>query len=249
MKILGVIPARYESIRFPGKPLAVIGGQSMIQRVYRQASKAGHLDKVIVGTDDERIFDHVRSFGGEVMMTDRAHESGTQRCAEVARKLPAFDIILNIQGDEPFIAPSQIDLLANILKKAEGKRIATLAKKIRHEEELLNPNVVKVVFNLHLVAMYFSRHPIPYINRTDRSDWLAKGLHYKHIGMYGFQSSTLQAIADLSSGHYFSTEGLEQLKWMENGYDIHVEMTEFETLGIDTPEDLERAIKMVKDEL
>ncbi len=247
MKILGVIPARYQSSRFPGKSLVIINGSSMIERVYHQAQKAVLLDEVIVATDDRRIFDHVQAFGGKAMMTSADHESGTDRCAEVARQMEEFEIVINIQGDEPFILPTQIDLLVKHLKFEANLDISTLAKKISDEEELFNPNVVKVVFDLNGKALYFSRHPIPYLKNADRKDWLLQGEHYKHIGMYGFKSSILKQLSTLKAGRYYRMESLEQLKWLENGYSIRVEMTDQETLGIDTPEDLDRALDYMRD--
>ena len=226
----------------------MIGGMSMIERVYRQARKATLLDEVVVATDDQRIFRHVSDFGGKVVMTSRDHESGTDRCAEVAQQLPGYEVVINIQGDEPFILPAQIDLLVKHLKFEANLDISTLAKRIEVPQELFNPNVVKVVFDLGGKALYFSRHPIPFCKNRAEEDWPQEGVYYKHIGMYGFRRSVLLRLAELDTGIYFRLESLEQLQWLENGYSIQVELTDRETIGIDTPEDLERAIKMLDDE-
>lgn len=225
----------------------MIGNKSMIERVYRQAQKANLIDEVIVATDDFRIFDHVKSFGGKAAMTKSDHQSGTDRCAEVAAVFSDFDYIINIQGDEPFISPDQINALATGLKKEPETKIATLAKKIGSEEELFNPNVVKVVFDLFGQAIYFSRHPIPYFRDQPQQDWLVKGQFFKHIGMYGFKRQTLLELSGLKEGRHFLMESLEQLKWIENGYQIRVWTTTLETIGIDTPDDLNKALNNLGD--
>lgn len=239
MKVLGVIPARYASTRFPGKPLVDIQGKTMIQRVYEQAMKAKSLSKVIVATDDERIFNHVQSFKGEVMMTSNVHQSGTDRCAEVINQLSseAFDAVVNIQGDEPFIDPSQIDSVVEVLKK-EQFMIATLVKRIHTVGVIHNPNIVKAVFSSEGKALYFSRSPIPYLRNTPTDEWLSKGEFYKHIGLYAYKSSVLKEIALLPPSRLEQLESLEQLRWLENGYAIGIAETDLETIGIDTPEDL-----------
>ena len=239
MKVLGVIPARYASSRFPGKPLVDIQGKTMIQRVYEQAMKAKSLSKVIVATDDERIFNHVKSFKGEVMMTSDVHQSGTDRCAEVINQLSseAFDAVVNIQGDEPFINPSQIDSVVEVLKK-EQFMIATLVKRIYTEGVIHNPNIVKAVFSSEGKALYFSRSPIPYLRNIPIDEWLSKGEFYKHIGLYAYKSSVLKEIALLPPSRLEQLESLEQLRWLENGYAIGIAETNLETIGIDTPEDL-----------
>ena len=239
MKVLGVIPARYASSRFPGKPLVDIQGKTMIQRVYEQAMKAKSLSKVIVATDDERIFNHVKSFKGEVMMTSDVHQSGTDRCAEVINQLSseAFDAVVNIQGDEPFINPSQIDSVVEVLKK-EQFMIATLVKRVHTEGVIHNPNIVKAVFSSEGKALYFSRSPIPYLRTTPTDEWLSKGEFYKHIGLYAYKSSVLKEIALLPPSRLEQLESLEQLRWLENGYAIGIAETDLETIGIDTPEDL-----------
>ena len=239
--ILAVIPARYASTRFPGKPLAMIGDRTMIQRVYEQVQKAACVDRIVVATDDERIFEHVLSFGGAVMMTQPEHPSGTDRCAEVARQILAADYVLNIQGDEPFIQPEQIELLASTLLQSTSG-IATLAKKITETAVLSNANIVKAVVSLRQEALYFSRHAVPYIRGAEINDWLSRELHYKHIGLYGFRRDTLMEITALAPTPLEMAESLEQLRWVEHGYRIQVGITELETVGIDTPEDLETAL-------
>ncbi len=238
--VLAVIPARWASTRFPGKPLANIAGKSMIQRVLEQVNQSTKVDRVVVATDDERILDHVRDFGAEAMMTSPGHPSGTDRCAEVARQFPEATIVLNVQGDEPFIQPQQIDLLADTLLQNPEAAIATLAKKIDRADFLDNPNAVKVVFSEKVGAIYFSRHPIPFVRGVPHELWLEKQDFYKHIGLYGFRRAALMEIADLSPTPLEIAESLEQLRWLEHGFRIAVGVTEWETLGVDTPEDLER---------
>lgn len=238
--VLAVIPARYASTRFPGKPLVDIDGKTMIRRVYEQVLQCKRIDRAVIATDDQRIFDHVRAFGGEVCMTRSDHPSGTDRCAEVARQFPEAEFVLNVQGDEPFIQPEQIDLLTNTLTRSEVFSIATLAKKIENPEALFNPNLVKVVFSEHHGAIYFSRHPIPYLRGAAPESWLTHHNYYKHIGLYGFRSATLADIAGLSPTPLERAESLEQLRWLENGLRIAVGVTELETIGIDSPEDLEK---------
>lgn len=238
--IAAIIPARYASTRFPGKPLVEIQGKTMIQRVYEQASKVVAFNKVIVATDDQRIFDHVLSFGGEVEMTASYHASGTDRCAEVAAKLQDIDIVINIQGDEPFIQPVQIEAVINPFLKNKNIAISTLAKKLEDIEAVFYPNVVKVVFNQKQEALYFSRNPIPFVRGVPRENWLEKANFYKHIGLYGFKKETLLKLAQLPKGKLEQVESLEQLRWLEAGYSIYVGLTDLEAIGIDTPEDLER---------
>lgn len=234
-----IIPARYASSRFPGKPLVMIDGKTMIQRVFEQVSLASTVDHVIVATDDHRIFEHVKSFGGEVMMTGSDHVSGTDRCAEVAAALQGTDYVINVQGDEPFIQPQQIDLLVDTLK-ASPYGIATLAKQITENEVLLNENVVKVATATSGEALYFSRHPVPFMRGVPKDEWISRGLHFKHIGLYGFTKAVLLKIAALPPGKLELAESLEQLRWLENGYRIAVGITTVDTIGIDTPADLER---------
>lgn len=238
MKTLGIIPARYASTRFPGKPLVDINGQSMLQRVYNQACKADLLQKVVIATDDERIYRHAESIGAPVMYTETTHQSGTDRCAEVAASYPEMDVVVNIQGDEPFIDPAQINAVITPFVQHPELAIATLAKRITDEQPLFNPNVVKVVSDKNGFAMYFSRHPIPYLRNLSHEDWLSKGLHFKHIGLYAFRNNVLGELGNLPRGKYEQAESLEQLRWLEAGYRIYVGLTELETIGIDTPEDL-----------
>jgi 3-deoxy-manno-octulosonate cytidylyltransferase (CMP-KDO synthetase) len=242
MKVLGIIPARYASTRFPGKPLIEIQGKSMIQRVYEQASKAKNLSKVVVATDDERIADEVSSFGGEFVMTRNTHQSGTDRCAEVSQHFPDFGIVINIQGDEPFINPGQIDLLISCFEQSEV-HLATLIKEIHSEEELFNNNIPKVIINNRLQAVYFSRHTIPYIRNAEKNKWLKVHQFYKHIGIYGYTAPALIEITRLKPSPLEIAESLEQLRWLENGYTIQTRITDIETIAIDTPEDLNKIIR------
>lgn len=240
MKILGIIPARYGSTRFPGKPLVSINGISMIQRVYEQALKSNRLSRVIIATDDERIRKHAEEFNGEVVMTSPRHLSGTDRCAEVIRKSnDSWDAVINIQGDEPYIHPEQIDLLCSCFELTDV-RLATLVKKINSPEELFNHNNVKVVLNKRKEAIYFSRSPIPYNRNFPEQEWLRHSIYYKHIGIYGYKTDTLAEVAALEKTNLEITESLEQLRWIENGYTIHAAVTDFESIAIDTPEDLEK---------
>jgi 3-deoxy-manno-octulosonate cytidylyltransferase (CMP-KDO synthetase) len=237
MNILGIIPARYASTRFPGKPLVDIAGKSMIQRVYEQAKKCVHLSEVIVATDDTRIYDHVLKFGGEVIMTSPDHQSGTDRCAEVALQHPQYNVIINIQGDEPYIDPEQIGKLATCFNNADTQ-IATLIKKVQNEQELFNINSPKVVINKLSEAVYFSRSPLPHIRGQEQQKWLNYYTYFKHIGIYGYRADILQQITKLPVSSLEKAESLEQLRWIENGYHIKVAETELETYAIDTPEDL-----------
>ncbi len=244
MKALGIIPARYASTRFPAKPLADLNGQSMINRVFTQASKSKSLSKVIVATDHPEIVEHVLEFGGNVCMTSENHASGTDRCYEVlSKEQEIFDYVINIQGDEPFISPTQIDLLTSLLDGTT--ELATLIKKLEMQEQLINPNVVKVVVNENMEAMYFSRSPIPYW-RGKEIDWVDKHPYYKHIGMYGYRSDVLKKITSLKVSYLEKAESLEQLRWLENGFKIKTAETTIETVGIDTPEDLEHARQYLK---
>jgi 3-deoxy-manno-octulosonate cytidylyltransferase (CMP-KDO synthetase) len=249
MKTIGIIPARYQSSRFPGKPLADILGKSMIERVYDKCTQANSLDEVYVATDDQRIYDHVLSFGGKVIMTSTTHTNGTERCEEVLEKLndDTIEIIINIQGDEPFISPNQIDLLADLFAQYPETEIGTLIKKIEDYETLFNTNTPKVVFTPRFDALYFSRNTIPYQRDTEKSTWLENHNYFKHIGIYGYTSKALKEIVELEETTLEKTEKLEQLRWLEKGYRIKVAETIHETIGIDTPEDLEKVVKMLKD--
>ena len=236
--ILGIIPARYASTRFPGKPLIIINGKPMIQLVYEQALKS-ELDAVVVATDDFRIADTVSSFGGNVVMTSENHPSGTDRCAEALLNFKGdWKAVVNIQGDEPYIQPSQINAIASLLKN--GAPIATLVKKIESVEELTNINSPKVVLSNQGDALFFSRQPIPFQKGVDISDWLNHGTYYKHIGIYGYQADLLPKLTQLKQGALEKAESLEQLRWLENGYGIKVAETTENTFAIDTPEDLLR---------
>ena len=241
MKILGLIPARYASTRFPAKPLADIAGKSMIQRVYGQAQKSKTLNKVVVATDHAEIFKHVEQFGGAVCMTKESHVSGTDRCYEaMTQQEEQYDYVINIQGDEPFIRPEQIDLLGELLNGVT--EIATLIKLIENADQLFNPNVVKAVVNKYGEALYFSRSTIPHIRNTPDSDWMIKHRFFKHIGMYAYRSDILEQLTKLPVSSLESAESLEQLRWLENGFNISTAETSIETIGIDTPADLQHAL-------
>lgn len=241
---LAVIPARYNSTRFPGKPLADMAGKTMIQRVYERVAATKEIDKVVVATDDERIFDHVLNFGGEAMMTNADHQSGTDRVAEVAACFPSATIIVNVQGDEPFINPQQIE--AVVAPFADRKvAIATLAHPITEERALLSPNVVKLVRNAAGRALYFSRHAIPYLRDVPVGQWIDRKKHLQHLGLYAYRSSVLKEITALPKGELEGDESLEQLRWLHAGYQIYVGLTDLPAIGIDTPEDLERALPLL----
>lgn len=247
MKFIGIIPARYASTRFPGKPLADMDGKLMIQRVYEQVSKA--LADVWVATDDQRIVDAVTSFGGNVVMTSPDHKSGTDRCYEAFLKIAQpSDVIINIQGDEPFIAPEQIEAIKACFID-NTIQLATLVKPFRKEdgfEVLFNPNSPKVVLNKDNEAIYFSRSIVPYIRGEHHSKWLDNHTFYKHIGMYAYRPDVLKEITSLDQSSLEKAESLEQLRWIENGYRIKVGFTDFETIGIDTPEDMDKALEFLK---
>ncbi|WP_375445677.1 3-deoxy-manno-octulosonate cytidylyltransferase [uncultured Fibrella sp.] len=243
MDILGIIPARYASTRFPAKALVDIDGKSMIQRVYEQARQATSLTAVVVATDDVRIFDHVQAFGGQVVMTGTHHQSGTDRCQEVVEQLGGtYPYVVNIQGDEPFIQPRQIDLLTSVLDGVT--ELATLVKAITDSAILINPNSPKVVVSQLdgslREALYFSRHPIPYQRDRpgDVAAWLQHHTYWKHIGLYAYRTDILAQITKLPPSPLEKAETLEQLRWLESGYRIRVVETDLESYGIDTPEDL-----------
>ncbi|UII23250.1 3-deoxy-manno-octulosonate cytidylyltransferase [Fulvivirga ligni] len=239
MKILGIIPARYGSTRFPAKALADIGGKTMVRRVYEQAKKASMLSEVVVATDHEAIYEEIISFGGEVVMTSEDHQSGTDRCYEALQQQGStYDYVINIQGDEPFIAPEQINLVAEML---DGEtQLGTLIKKIDSSEDVFNPNVVKVIFNNTKQAIYFSRTPLPYNRNHEKDDWLNQHSYYRHIGIYAYRTDVLEQITQLGVSSLEKAESLEQLRWIENGYAIQVAETSYDSIGIDTPEDLEK---------
>lgn len=247
MKFIAIIPARYASTRFPGKPLADMGGKPMIQRVYEQVKRAVH--DVWVATDDSRIFEAVQSFGGKAVMTSTDHRSGTDRIQEAYSKIGEdFDVVINVQGDEPFIQPEQIESLKECFDSKDVE-LATLVKPFKKEDGfdvLFNPNSPKVVINKENEAIYFSRSIVPYIRDAHHTEWLDKHTFYKHIGMYAYRVDVLKEITQLRQSSLEKAESLEQLRWIENGYRIRVGYTDVETIGIDTPEDMERAIKLLK---
>lgn len=241
MIILGIIPARYASTRFPAKALAHIQGKSMIQRVVEQARQATSLSRVVVATDDERIRAHVADFGGDVVMTSEHHQSGTDRCQEAVQQLGVqADYVLNIQGDEPFIQPRQIDLLASVLDGTT--QLATLVKAIDDSQTLFNPNSPKVVLSAAGEALYFSRHPIPYLRGKPEDTWADAHQYYKHIGLYAYRADILAQLTQLPASLLERAESLEQLRWLENGYRIQTVITDLDSHGIDTPEDLARIL-------
>jgi 3-deoxy-manno-octulosonate cytidylyltransferase (CMP-KDO synthetase) len=243
LRFTGIIPARFASSRFPGKPLAIIGGMTMIERVYRQASLV--LDETWVATDDERIRDAVSSFGGRVVMTSREHRSGTDRCAEAATAVTdgsENSVIINIQGDEPFIRPEQITALMECFTD-DSVKIATLIRRAEQDEDLSNPNQPKVIIKKNMDAICFSRSVIPYFRDAPESEWSRKHVYYKHIGLYGYRASTLREITRLEQSSLEKAENLEQMRWIENGYPIRCAVTPWESVGIDTPDDLERAAR------
>ena len=238
MNTIAIIPARYDSTRFPGKPLAKIGGKTMIERVYRQAEKATRVNEIIVATDDERIKQEVERFGGKVVMTGSHHINGTERCAEVMESAYInADIIVNIQGDEPFILPEQIDELVKCFDD-ENAEIATLVKKADNEELLNYSGEVKVVYDIEKYAMYFSRQTIPFIQKTAKENWLEKQAHYLHVGIYGFRDYILNDIVKLPESKLEKLESLEQIRWLENGYKIKLGFTTHTSMAVETPEDL-----------
>lgn len=245
MKILGIIPARFASTRFPGKPLIDIAGTTMIRRVYDQAKKSESLSEVIVATDDQRIADHIIGFGGNAVLTSGSHQSGTDRCAEVSLQNPGYDVVVNIQGDEPFIDPGQIDLLCGCFNDSTVS-IATLIKRINTTEELLDTNTPKVIVNKLGQAIYFSRSPLPYFRGLEPDEWLKYHSYFKHIGIYGYRNSTLQELTSLPISSLEKAEALEQLRWIENGMAIQTAVTNLESLSVDTPFDLQKALLQFK---
>ena len=246
-RLAGIIPARYASSRFPGKPLATIGDKTMIQRVYEQTLKA--LEVVYVATDDHRIFDAVINFGGKAVITSADHQSGTDRCAEAASLISEElgynpDIIINIQGDEPFIKPEQISLLVACFSD-KSVEIATLARKARPGEDIFNFNHPKVILDTKKNAIYFSRAAIPYHRDAEMYEWTQRHTYYKHIGLYAFRTEVLRKITILPPSPLEKAESLEQNRWIENGFRIRTAITEWESFGIDTPGDLEKAKSLI----
>jgi 3-deoxy-manno-octulosonate cytidylyltransferase (CMP-KDO synthetase) len=247
MNILAIIPARYASTRFPAKALANIKGKSMVQRVYEQCKKSKSLTKVIVATDHELIYNEVKNFGGEVVMTALNHQSGTDRCFEALQKIQNensqhFDFVINIQGDEPFIQPAQIDILAQML--TPQTQLATLIKKITDYEQLFDINIVKVICNIHQQAIYFSRHAIPFQRNIPQDEWINQHHYFKHIGIYAYRTDILEKITQLIVSPLEKAESLEQLRWLENGFSIQAAVTQYDSHGIDTPQDLEKVLTL-----
>jgi len=239
MKFVAIIPARYASTRFPGKPLAVLGGKTVIQRVYEQVSRV--LDEAYVATDDERIFLAVEAFGGKAVMTRTDHKSGTDRIQEATTKIGTdADVIINVQGDEPFIQPSQIETLMHLFDDPTTQ-IGTLGKPFESMEAVENPNSPKIVTDNRGFALYFSRSVIPYIRGKERGEWFGEYPFLKHLGIYAYRREVLAEVTRLPQSSLEKVESLEQLRWLQNGYRIRVGLTDVETVGIDTPEDLQRA--------
>lgn len=247
MKFIGIIPARYASTRFPGKPLKLLGGKTIIQRVYEQVSNA--LNDVFVATDDERIEAAVKAFGGKVIMTSASHQSGTDRCYEAYTKIGGdFDVIINIQGDEPFIQQEQLETVKACFDD-ETTQIATLVKPFTEADGLKaleNPSSPKVVVDAQMHALYFSRSVIPYLRNVPREEWLSVHTYYKHIGLYAYRAEVLKQITSIPQSALEKAESLEQLRWLENGYTIKVGVCQVETIGIDTPEDLVKAEEFLR---
>ncbi len=246
MRILGVIPARYASTRLPGKPLVDIGGQSMVQRVVLQAQQAGSLSAVVVATDDARIADHVRGFGGTAVMTSSDHPSGTDRCWEALERSgnDSYDAVVNIQGDEPFIVPAQIEELCKALKGAEGG-IATLAQVVQDDRDLSDPGEVLITTDLRMDALYFSRTAIPCLHEPSDRPRHTRFRYLKHVGLYAFRIAVLKELVALEPSALERAESLEQLRWLEHGYKVRVGLTEHASFCVDTPEDLAQARQRV----
>ncbi len=242
--ILGIIPARYESSRFPGKPLIDILGKSMIQRVYEQTLKSSRLAAVVVATDDQRIYDHVLSFGGKAVYTKADHPSGTDRCFEAYQNMAGgFDYVINIQGDEPFIDPTQIDLLCDV---CDGKtELATLMIPVDSHEVLFDMGEVKITLNSNHEALYFSRMVIPYIKGKPESEWHKHHNYYRHVGMYAYRKDILEQVTKLTPSSLENAESLEQLRWLENGFKVKCAITQFDSHCIDTPDDIEKVIRLM----
>ena len=244
MNFIGIIPARYASTRFPGKPLVDIGGKSMIQRVYEQTIKCKEISKVYVATDDERIFDHVITFGGNVIMTSTNHRTGTERCMEATTKIQINSaqnetVIINIQGDEPFIDPAQLTQVTQCFFNS-SIQLASLVMKTSDILEIQNPNRIKVVLNHRKEGIYFSRSPIPFSRGVELSEWTKLNPYYLHIGIYAYRLDVLTEIVKLTPSTLEIAESLEQLRWIENGYKIQLAETFHESISIDAPEDLEK---------
>jgi 3-deoxy-manno-octulosonate cytidylyltransferase (CMP-KDO synthetase) len=241
MKIIGIIPARYASTRFPGKPLTEINGKSMIRRVFEQASKASSLNKVVVATDDERIYNHVTGFGGFAVYTSSNHQTGTDRCAEVLEKTNGeFNAVINIQGDEPYINPEQINQVAELFNDS-NTQLGTLIKQLKDESELKSNTIIKVVKNNRNEAIYFSRNIIPYLrNQNDSISLINQFRYFKHIGIYGYRTDILAEITKLKQSDLELAESLEQLRWLENGYKIKLAETNYDSHSVDIPDDIKK---------
>lgn len=247
MKFIGIIPARYASTRFPGKPLALLGGKPVIQHVYEKV--AAVLEAAYVATDDERIYDAVKSFGCQVVMTRTDHKSGTDRIEEAIEKIGGeWDVVVNVQGDEPFVAKSQLDTICHCFDDPTTQ-IATLGKPFESMEAVQNPNSPKIVVDNMGFAMYFSRSVIPYVRGKEKSSWLTHYPFLKHLGIYAYRKDVLRQITQLPQSSLEIAESLEQLRWLQNGFKIKVGTTDVETVGIDTPQDLERAEEFLKTQL
>nr|WP_293583990.1 3-deoxy-manno-octulosonate cytidylyltransferase [Prevotella sp.] len=247
MKFIGIIPARYASTRFPGKPLALLGGKPVIQHVYEKV--AAVLEAAYVATDDERIYDIVKSFGGQVVMTRTDHKSGTDRIEEAIEKIGGeWDVVVNVQGDEPFVAKSQLDTICHCFDDPTTQ-IATLGKPFESMEAVQNPNSPKIVVDNMGFAMYFSRSVIPYVRGKEKSSWLTHYPFLKHLGIYAYRKDVLRQVTQLPQSSLEIAESLEQLRWLQNGFKIKVGTTDVETVGIDTPQDLERAEEFLKTQL
>lgn len=247
MKFIGIIPARYASTRFPGKPLALLGGKPVIQHVYEEV--AAVLEAAYVATDDERIYDAVKSFGGQVVMTRTDHKSGTDRIEEAIEKIGGeWDVVVNVQGDEPFVAKSQLDTICHCFDDPTTQ-IATLGKPFESMEAVQNPNSPKIVVDNMGFAMYFSRSVIPYVRGKEESSWLTHYPFLKHLGIYAYRKDVLRQVTQLPQSSLEIAESLEQLRWLQNGFKIKVGTTDVETVGIDTPQDLERAEEFLKVQL
>jgi 3-deoxy-D-manno-octulosonate cytidylyltransferase len=247
MKFIGIIPARYASTRFPGKPLALLGGKPVIQHVYEKV--AAVLEAAYVATDDERIYDVVKSFGGQVVMTRTDHKSGTDRIEEAIEKIGGeWDVVVNVQGDEPFVAKSQLDTICHCFDDPTTQ-IATLGKPFESMEAVQNPNSPKIVVDNMGFAMYFSRSVIPYVRGKEKSSWLIHYPFLKHLGIYAYRKDVLRQVTQLPQSSLEIAESLEQLRWLQNGFKIKVGTTDVETVGIDTPQDLERAEEFLKTQL
>ncbi len=247
MKFIGIIPARYASTRFPGKPLALLGGKPVIQHVYEKV--AAVLEAAYVATDDERIYDAVKSFGGQVVMTRTDHKSGTDRIEEAIEKIGGeWDVVVNVQGDEPFVAKSQLDTICHCFDDPTTQ-IATLGKPFESMEAVQNPNSPKIVVDNMGFAMYFSRSVIPYVRGKEESSWLTHYPFLKHLGIYAYRKDVLRQVTQLPQSSLEIAESLEQLRWLQNGFKIKVGTTDVETVGIDTPQDLERAEEFLKAQL